>query len=204
MYKYEIFIYCIQHTQDLYWKNIFLNLANGKPPYLVYFYNDYLCCKHKNKEFSYNFREKDSKTLHDNLVSIFYEKLNMVSYNTNLENKIKYISENFNILKWKNIKRKKTKELLLELYSLKLKKEYNLSIERTRKVLSDLITLFTFKLISSTDVIIENNKIIHINNFDYKDINMNNIIHSHTEFVNESQETKLLSSNWLKYITKFQ
>ena len=85
-----------------------------------------------------------------------------------------------------------------------MEKEYNLSIERTRKVLSDLITLFTFKLISSTDVIIENNNIVHINNFDYKNINMNNIIHSHNEFVNDSQETKLMSSNWLKYITKFQ
>ena len=53
---YPIFLECYNHSDDIYWQNIFEDLSYGISPYGTYFSKDYLCCNYKKKEFSYKIK----------------------------------------------------------------------------------------------------------------------------------------------------
>ena len=59
---YPIFLNCCQYTDDIFWEDIFADLAFGKPPLGTYISKDFLCCSLKQKEFNYKIENKDIKT----------------------------------------------------------------------------------------------------------------------------------------------
>jgi hypothetical protein len=58
---YPVFLECCQYADDIFWENVFEDLAYGKPPYGTYISKGFLCCSFKNKEFSYKIERKDCK-----------------------------------------------------------------------------------------------------------------------------------------------
>ena len=71
---YPIFIECLQFTEDIFWENIFEDLAYGKTPYGTYISKDFLCCKYKKKDFSYKIERKDPKILYEEVYNLLANK----------------------------------------------------------------------------------------------------------------------------------
>ena len=157
---YPIFINCCQYTDDIFWEDIFADLAFGKPPYGTYFSKDFLCCSLKQKEFNYKIENKDIKTLYKEVFSLLRNRLGIFSN----QEKVPKISD---IKNWNDIKKKKIKELLIELYVLRMRTKYSLSIKQARYLLSTILIAMALKLITVNDIDYSNGRINKIEGINF-------------------------------------
>ena len=208
---YPIFLECCKYTEDDdFWKYVFEDLAYGKTPYGTYISHDYLCCKTKDREFSYRIdKTKDSETVYNEIYNLLYNKAGILS-ELDLERKKLYfenIEKNIQEIRassWSAIKKKSIKERLIEDFVIAMKKEYNLSFFQAKRLLAVISIGIIFKLITSDDINYENGEIQNIDgiSFDNKKI----IITRNVQDLElpSTPETivpkKLMSSNWEKYI----
>lgn len=168
---YPIFIECLQFTEDIFWENIFEDLAYGKTPYGTYISKDFLCCKYKKKDFSYKIERKDPEILYKEVYNLLANKLGLLSSAekikkkkmiTDLETNLKNSGKN-----WIDIKKKNIKETLIELYVTKMKNKYFLSISQARYLLSIIFIAIVFKVITNKDIEYENGVIHNIKGIDF-------------------------------------
>ena len=82
---YPFFIECCQYACDNYWETIFQELAYGKTPYGSYISKDFLCCNYKNKEFIYKIEKKEPKIIYDEVYSLLFNKLGLLSYQQKIQ-----------------------------------------------------------------------------------------------------------------------
>ena len=157
---YPIFLNCCQYTDDIFWEDIFADLAFGKPPFGTYLSKDFLCCSLKQKEFNYKIEEKDSETLYKEVFSLLRNRLGIFSN----QEKVPKIS---NIKNWNDIKNKKLKELLIELYILRMRTKYSLSIKQARYLLSTILIAMALKLITVNDIDYSNGRINKIEGINF-------------------------------------
>ena len=113
---YPIFLECYNHSDDIYWQNIFEDLSYGISPYGTYFSKDYLCCNYKKKEFSYKIEQKDSKQIYKDVYNLLTKKLGLLSQTQKIEKKKDFINFEDSIKEtrktWNDIRKKNIKELL--------------------------------------------------------------------------------------------
>ena len=168
---YPVFIECLQFTEDIFWENIFEDLAYGKTPYGTYISKDFLCCKYKKKDFSYKIERKDPEILYEEVYNLLANKLGLLSSAekikkkkmiTDLETNLKNSGKN-----WNDIKKKNIKETLIELYVTKMKNKYFLSISQARYLLSIIFIAIVFKVITNKDIEYENGVIHNIKGIDF-------------------------------------
>jgi|TARA_Y100000389_G_scaffold202830_1_gene249380 hypothetical protein len=168
---YPVFIECLQFTEDIFWENIFEDLAYGKTPYGTYISKDFLCCKYKKKDFSYKIERKDPEILYEEVYNLLANKLGLLSSAekikkkkmiTDLETNLKNSGKN-----WIDIKKKNIKETLIELYVTKMKNKYFLSISQARYLLSIIFIAIVFKVITNKDIEYENGVIHNIKGIDF-------------------------------------
>ena len=209
---YPIFLECCQYTEDTFWESIFTDLAYGKPPYGTYISKGFLCCTHKKKDFSYKIEKKDAKKIYQEVYNILNKKLGILSHKDKVS-KRKLFNEMEKSLKseldsWNNIKKKNTRELMIELYVTRMKEKHSLTIKQSRYLLSILFTALIFKVIKSSDIVYENGKVQSISGIDFlnkkiiieKDLYDLEISFSE-EIVNNK---KLMSENWNKFIKELE
>jgi hypothetical protein len=209
---YPIFLECCQYTEDTFWESIFTDLAYGKPPYGTYISKGFLCCTHKKKDFSYKIEKKDAKKIYQEVYSILNKKLGILSHKDKVS-KRKLFNEMEKSLKseldsWNNIKKKNTRELMIELYVTRMKEKHSLTIKQSRYLLSILFTALIFKVIKSSDIVYENGKVQSISGIDFlnkkiiieKDLYDLEISFSE-EIVNNK---KLMSETWNKFIKELE
>ena len=205
---YPIFIECLQLTEDIFWENIFEDLAYGKTPYGTYISKDFLCCKYKKKDFSYKIERKDPKILYEEVYNLLANKLGLLS-NTEKIKKKKMINELETNLRqsgknWVDIKKKNTKETLIELYVAKMKNKYSLSITQSRYLLSIIFVAMVFKVISNKDIEYENGVIHNIKGIDFikKQIIVEKDLYNlEVSFAPDIVLDKnLMSDSWEKYL----
>lgn len=205
---YPIFIECLQFTEDIFWENIFEDLAYGKTPYGTYISKDFLCCKYKKKDFSYKIERKDPKILYEEVYNLLANKLGLLS-NTEKIKKKKMINELETNLKhsgknWVDIKKKNTKETLIELYVAKMKNKYSLSIAQSRYLLSIIFVAMVFKVISNKDIEYENGVIHNIKGIDFikrQIIVEKDLYNLEVSFAPDIVLDKnLMSDSWEKYL----
>ena len=199
---YPIFLECCQYTNDIFWENIFENLAYGKAPYGSYISKNFLCCGYKQKEFNYKIEKKDSETVYKEVFSLLTNRLGIFSQQekdfTNLENDIKNSRKNWNDIK------KNVKELLIELYVSRMRNKYSLSIKQARHLLSTILIAIVFKAITVNDIDYSNGRINKIDgiNFTKKQViitrNLWDINPSFTSCI--FVDKKFMANNWEKYL----
>ena len=198
---YPIFLECCQYTNDIFWENIFENLAYGKPPYGSYISKNFLCCSYEQKEFNYKIEKKDSKTVYEEVFSLLTNRLGIFSH----QEKVKKIND---IKNWNDIKKKNVKELLIELYVSRMRTKYSLSIKQARYLLSTILIAMVFKVITVNDIDYSDGRINKIDgiNFAKKQViitrnlwNMN-LNFTSSIFVDE----KFMANNWEKYLEKLR
>ena len=198
---YPFFLDCCQYTDNVFCQNIFFNLAFGIPPLETYISQDFLCCSLNQKEFIYEIEKKDSKILYNEVHSLLKNHLGIFSY----QDEAGKIND---IKNWNDIKTKKMKELLIELYVSKMRTKYSLSIKQARYLLSTILIAMVFKTITANDIDYNNGRINEIEgiNFSNKQVIITrnlwdmNLSFTPCIFVNK----KFMANNWEKYLEKLR
>ena len=190
---YPIFLECCQYTNDIFWENIFENLAYGKAPYGSHISENFLCRSYK---------QKDSKTVYEEVFSLLSNRLGTFAQQvkdfTKIENDIKNSRKN-----WHGIK-KNVKELLIELYVSRMMNKYSLSMKQARYLLSTILIAIIFKAITVNDIDYSNGRINKIDgiNFAKKQVIITrnlwdmNLSFTSCIFVDK----KFMANNWEKYL----
>jgi len=205
---YPIFLECCQYTEDFFWKNIFEDLSYGKSPFGTYITKDFLCCSYKKKEFSYKIEEKPSRQIYDEVCNLFTNKLGLLSHVEKIKKRDEFDNFEKNIQstrkEWADIKKKNMRDILIELYVIKMKNKYLLSVAQAGQLLSVILIAIIFKVITSKDIEFENGCITHINGIDFEQHKF--VMERNFQKVEVSFSSciiidkKLMSDNWEKYI----
>lgn len=210
---YPFLLECCKFTQDNFWKSVFEDLAYGKTPYGTYINKHFLCCNHKNKEFSYKIERKDAEILYNDIHSLLSKKLCLMSQNEHVKKKLDFNSFEESIkesqISWINIKRKNVRDLLIEKYIIEMKHKYNLTVKQSQYLFSLIFIAMIFKAISHKDIDYSNGKIHHINgiNFEHKRIivirDIFTLCENNAHAVLENTMTKI-SVTWTKYLNELR
>lgn len=209
---YPMFIECLNFTEDIFWENIFGELAYGKAPYGTYISKDFLCCKYKKKDFSYKIERKDTKLLYTEVYDLLKNKLGLLSSNEKLMKKKIFNTMEDNLKNsrnnWNDIKKKNIKESLIELYVIRMKHKYSLSIIQSRYLLSIIFMAMVFKVISSKDIIYNNGEIQDIKGIDFikKQILVERELYNLelNILIDPIEEKKLILNSWEKYLKELK
>jgi hypothetical protein len=202
---YPLFLKYSTKIDDSFWKYVYEEMAYGKHPYGIYVQNDYICCFLKGKEFSYKMDENNPNQ-EEEIHTLLKNKAGILSEKEKIQNKNAFLNENRTN---NSLNKKCIRDTLLENYILGKSEDYNINIDKCRKVISFLLVGFLFKLITLKDVQFnekyiknikglefEDNKIILKNNFLYnKNFSFNSSI-----FVEENNK-KNIEFLWYNYKT---
>jgi hypothetical protein len=174
---HQIFADAVKYALgDIFWKNILTNASKGIFPKLYKYYNNILIFKQRSGKNLYKeICQDDAQLCFDNVKS-FMMFNGMFSMRDTIERKSdmsEETEENTEELKWKSIKSKKLKRLLLSKYVIYLTSRYNLC--QKEKVNLDILlsTANATGLINKNNVIMDNNKIIDILILCYDSTNRN-------------------------------
>ena len=206
---YPVFLECCEFASDLFWENIFADLAYGKTPYGTYINKNFFCCSYKNKEFSYKIERKDPYDLYTDIYNLLTKKLGILSHKEKIKKRVDFDNTECRIKEfrqeWGNIRKKNIKDLLVERYVIDMKNKHSLSIKQAKYLLSIIFIAIVFKVITPKDIEYSDNKIQNIDGIEFSTKNIiikRNIYNIEIEF---SQETildkKLMSDNWEKYLS---
>jgi len=205
---YPVFLECCQYADDIFWENVFEDLAYGKPPYGTYISKGFLCCSFKNKEFSYKIERKDCKILYDDIYNLLTEKLGILSHKEKAQKKLDFHELEKNIKQsrqeWCNIRRKNIKDIMYEKYVIDMKRKHSLSIKTCKYLLSVILLSIMFKTITAKDIVFKDDKIQSIEGIDFLKgkVILKRPLCSLEEIIQEQEESssKLFSENWEKYL----
>lgn len=207
---FPFFLECCEYADDVFWENIFEDLAYGKTPYGTYISKGFFCCGYKNKEFSYKIERKEPKILYDEIYKLLTEKLGILSYKEKSKQRLDFHEMEKNIKQsrknWNNIRKKNIKDIMFERFVIDMKRQYSLSNKQCKYLLALILIAIIFKTITSKDIIYKDDKIHSIDGitFDNGKINILERIKTITttnekEDINEIYSDKMIY-NWDKYI----
>ena len=205
---YPIFLECCQYANDIFWGNIFEDLAYGKTPYGTYINKNFLCCSYKNKEFSYKIERKNSDELYNDVYNLLTNKLGILSHKEKLKKRVDFHKTEDRIKEcrqeWCNIRKKNIKDMLVERYVVDMKNKHNLTLKQAKYLLSVLFVSIVFKIITPEDIQYSDNKIQNIDGieFDNKKIIIHKTINDiQLDFIDENKDnSKTMSENWEKFL----
>lgn len=209
---YPIFLECCQYADDTFWENIFEDLAYGKAPYGTYISKDFLCCNYKKKEFNYKIENKEASKMFDEVYNLLTKKLGLLSQKEKVKKHKAFIDAEESIKEsrknWSDIRKKNTKELLIELYVTRMKNKHSLSIKQARYLLSIIMISLIFKVIVAEDIDYRDGCIHHIEGIDFT---KNHIFIERDLYKFEVSfaphivmDKKLMSDNWEKYLKELR
>jgi hypothetical protein len=211
---FPMFLECLQYITDTFWESVFEDLAHGKAPYGTYISKGFLCCSYKNKNFSYKIERKDSKQLHDEVYNLLVGKLGLLSHREKVKKRIEFQNTEEKMKEcrkdWASIKKKNIRDLMIEQYVVRIKKEHMLSLVEARYLISILYMAMTFKVITAKDIDYSNGMINKIEGIDFvkrKVVILRDIYNLEVSFTPQIvMDKRLMSDRWEKYlkdITKF-
>ena len=205
---YPVFLECCQYAEDIFWENIFEDLAYGKAPYGTYISKDFLCCGYKKKEFSYKIEKKSPESIYTDVYALLTKRLGLLSQRekvrkkkifSDLEDSIKDTRK-----KWVDIKKKNMRELLIELYVTRMKIKHTLSIKQAKYLISIILIAMVFKVITSSNIDYNNGRINSIDGiaFAKKQVVITRDFYSfETSFAPHIVlDKKVMADNWEKFL----
>ncbi|MBL4898383.1 MAG: hypothetical protein JKX76_01920 [Colwellia sp.] len=176
---YPIFLSCIKYVDSKFWISVYENLAYGICPNQAYISGGIIISKIKNKEFAWQLNsQKSARAIALEIKDLFTTNLGLLSQEekykqkTLMEEKM-LCCEYSNDEDWNSIKKRLGKEFLLEVYVLKKKKEYNLTIEKARQLIASLDIAIMMKDITTDHISIETYFIDEISNITFTNGNFN-------------------------------
>lgn len=169
---YPIFINCVQYCENTFWTSIFEDLSYGKCPSGTFIHKNFFTCSYKGKEFSYKIEDTDPQIIYENIYNLLTKKLKILSDEDRKNQLLDFIKiENeINDLKydkWSSIKKKSTKDSLIENFIIQVKSDYDLSDKQIKKLQKQIQLGLLFKTISHKDIILQDGKIESIENINF-------------------------------------
>ena len=205
---HPLFERCSEFTIDKFWRKTFIDLAKGKTPNGVYMYKGSLRLKGKPVD-SITFAESDDcRHAFENIYKFLSTICGILSPVDKLKQRHEFESiEQENKNNWVDIKRKKVKDLMIELYAVKMKQKYSLSLKQTRCLVSTICMGLLFKSISATNIILENGSIKNIDGISFRERRMFFDLELYNIDVDEDNDTSIRESKkkymvdyWVKYL----
>ena len=165
---YPIFLKTIQYTEDIFWKDTFENLSYAICPSGSYISKGFLCSSVKGKEFVYKFIDKEPERIYNDIYGLLKLKLNIMSKNERsiLLKEFEEVEENIRKIKtctWNEIKKKGTKDILLQNFLIEMKQKYELRIGQIKKLYNLINLCMILKSISTVDIEYTDGEIKNIN-----------------------------------------
>ena len=202
---YPIFLRCCQYLTDPFWVYLFEDMAYGKCPYGIILKDNCIYSVLKNREFTYSLHQpdKDTKTICEDLCTIFSSKLHLLSQKDHFRyrNECQNYVTNYmkNMYQWNDIRKKSLKDLLLEQYSLSQKQRHQYSYAFTRKLFAIIFIGIQFKTILSKHIHYRNRAITKI---DGVQCHPTRIVCSFNIFVTKTNSSPSVPTKSSKFITK--
>lgn len=161
---HPVFLSCIQYAKDPFWKTLFEDLAYGKVPADTYISKNTLCCNNKKKNFRYKIvSTKSPELIYEEVYKLLHNRLGIFSTK---EKASKLVSFNRAAMKvqeknmeWSDIKKKNTKDHLIQLFVSDMRKKYSLNTQKSKQLLSLLFIAIMFKAIGNKDIHYSNGSI---------------------------------------------
>lgn len=206
---YPIFLEAAKYCEDGFWKQVFEDLSYGSCPYGSYFNKGFFCCSYKGKEFSYKIEGSDSAKIFKDIFSLLTNKLGVASSNDKAKKvqdfeKIRNEFQEIRNSKWSSIKKKTSRDYIIENFIVDMKKKYHLTDCQSKILMSNINIGLLFKTISPKDIEYENGKISSITNisFEQKEViyDLDKIKIEQSPYTIIFQEKKTLIELWEKYL----
>ena len=212
---YPYFLECCQYCDDVFWENVFEELAYGKPPYGTYISKGFLTCSYKNKEFLYKIeRKEDAKILYEDIYKLLTEKLGILSQKEKAQKRLVFYEMEKTIRQsrqdWASIRKKNIKDVMYEKYVIDMKKKHSLTIKQCKYLLSLIMIAIMFKTITTKDIVYKDDKIQLIEGIEFSEgeiilkrpliLPTANKLDCDEDEVEEVPPSKLLSNNWERYL----
>jgi hypothetical protein len=205
-----VFLYCREHACDKFWVKVFEDLAVNKMPAGVYLARSMLYFKNKSSNFiKLEDDVNNGKHNHDIIYTFLHDMVGIMSPEQKIKTQLDFETiesdqkENRN--NWSDIKKKTTKDLLIELYAIEMKNTHNLSLSQAKYLVSVISMAIMFKSLSANDIIIEKGRIKSINQikFSNRKMNLDFELYNNEENINytNSKFKKTLISLWEKYLS---
>jgi hypothetical protein len=212
---YPIFLQCVEYCLDKFWGKIFNDLAYCKTPYGVYFNRDCICCgKGKTGESTHILDPKDPEELYNNVYNLLNNKMGIMSPDERLKKQQDFIdieeANKSNLNKWSDIKKKTTKDLLIELFAVEMKRTHDLTIKQTQYLISFICMAILFKSITSNHIVMESGRISNIIGIDFKDRHVDYDLELYSSELDDSNGNSncnvriQMIENWEKYVTSLK
>ena len=208
---YPWLLNCCNFCSDTYWENVFEDLSYGRPPYGAYISRGFLCCNYKKRDFSYKIEDKDPLKLYKDIYNLLKNRLGLLSREDKAQKQIDFKSTEETLKNdrknWSDIRKKNTKDLLIEQYVIRMKHKHKLSIKQTRFLYSIVSIAIVFKVITSSDIEYDNGVINNITsiNFHNKKITLKkNLYSTSVELPQVVEEKKSMSDQWEKYVKELR
>ena len=206
---YPIFLQCTSYCIDKFWINIFNNLAYGITPYGSYIYKDTLTYKTKSDKSFSCIIDTDTEpfALYTNVYDLIHTTMGITSPSQRLDMSNEFeTADDRDRTDWATIKKKNVKDMLIDLYALKVMNDHGRSMEDTRHLRGFICTAMAFKAITSTDITMMNGRIDSIKGIDFDDTGV--LTHITDIYINDNEDVQStrggkrtsMSLNWLKYL----
>jgi hypothetical protein len=206
---YPVFLEASKHTEDLFWKQIFEDLSYGVSPYGSYFSKGFFCCSYKGKEFSYKVEGTDSVKIFEDIHGLLANKMGVTSSNDRARKiqdfeRIRDEYQEIRNSKWNCIKKKTSRDFIIENFIVDMKNLHSLSDSEARKLNAIINIGMLFKTITHKDIEYESGKIRAINGIEFQD---SKVVFSTSSLQPVDsivsiifQEKETLSDIWRKYL----
>lgn len=169
--RFPILIEASIIVDNKFWSQVLKDLAHGKAPHGCYVSSSNFLVKNtKNAAFSYFLDDpkKNAKTMSDEIIKLLNEKTNIMSVTDRAQKKVVFndvkqkLMHNIKNATWGNLRKKKMKDQLLDMYALTIKNRKKWDTKKTREFLTDLSLDIIFKKIDSENIVMKDGKIIEI------------------------------------------
>lgn len=213
---YGVLLECSKIAKDEFWRNFYEDLASGKASRGIYISNGVIHSSNKRGGFTYNITDKAPEVIVQELHYLLTTHTSICSRKdmTKKRQIVQEIEDELNEYdrgKWKAIKRKNVRNMLLVDFALSLRHKYGLTWPATLSAYHTIVTAFECKTHSSKDVNYERGKIRSIDDIDISEdkttiINQRDLTEDEPELKPETNAIYIQSmfepylSTWIKSI----
>jgi len=159
---------CEEYVSDIFWKKLFDDMSRGKCPKNIVIFNDTVSSIYKRNGFIYDFKNKDSETIAQDLVDILKTYGCIYSLNDLKNEQKERDGINIKYESWKQIKTRKIKQQYIHDFVLKQSQKYKLNDHSSKSLINMInFALTEFRTHRSDDIEFKNNEITNIKDIYY-------------------------------------
>ena len=199
---FPFFLKCADICKDDFWKQVFEDMAYGRPPKNILVYDKNIVLNIGKKKESFSFDNLDEQEFIEKVIPFLQSNISLYSTGDvkKKQSIIEYLEkekEKIKKSKWTQIRKNNPKKIFLLRFINEKKQEYNLSWDTAKKLYVELYDVL-FKQGMSKKVEFENGKIISIEGLDFS--KKNYTLYKLDEQMIKSTKSSKKITKWEAYV----